>query len=353
MKKLHIFGLMTLAAAAFSSCEADKDPVLITPSSFELETPAYANQVVTLEDEESLDLKCVAPAYNLTVVPTYQVEVSLSSGFGAGRADSDVPSVVILNPSAQTATSIELSAKELNRAILDMRGITEEADYTDEGTRSVYLRVISSIGVAAATRVISSTVTLSQVQDYYPAPEVTFLWTPGDANGWNHGACLRIASTDGKVYEGFIYIKGGFKFTDTDGWDGTNYGSAGDGLLSTDGGAGNIDTPATGEGLYYATVNIAKLSYKLQYIESVNCPGGPNGWNAATAMSTTDYVHYTYENAGLGGSEFKFAFNGSWDMNLGGAADNLQFNGGNLMAPAGATKVTLDFTTYPYSATFE
>ena len=40
-------------------------------------------------------------------------------------------------------------------------------------------------------------------------------------------------------------------------------------------------------------------------------------------------------------------------MNLGGAVDNLEFNGGNLTAPGGATKVTLDFTTYPYSASFE
>ncbi|MDE6378515.1 MAG: hypothetical protein K2K72_07210, partial [Duncaniella sp.] len=103
----------------------------------------------------------------------------------------------------------------------------------------------------------------------------------------------------------------------------------------------------------YATVNIAKLSYKLQFIESVNIPGGFNGWNPETAMSTTDYTHYTYSNAELGGNEFKIAFNGSWSMNLGGAVDNLQFDGGNLMAPSGATKATLDFTTYPYSISFE
>ncbi len=343
---------MTLAAAALVSCEADKDPVLITPSSFELETPAYANQVVKLEDETSLTLQCVAPAYNLEVVPVYQVEASLSSSFGAGRAD-DIPAVVILNPSAQTPTSVEISAKELNQAILDMRGVTDESDYTNEGTRAVYLRVISSIGVAAATQVLSSTVTLAQVQDYYPAPEITFLWTPGDANGWNHGNCLRISSTDGKVYEGFVYLKGGFKFTSEDGWSAINYGNGGDGILSTDGGAGNIDTPDTGEGLYYATVNVAKLTYKLQYMASVNCPGDFNGWDVSTTMSTTDFVHYTYTNAGLGDSQFKFAFNANWSINLGGAADNLQYNAGNLVAPSGATKVTLDLTTYPYSATFE
>lgn len=343
---------MTLAAASLASCEADKDPVLVTPSSFELETPAYANQVVTLEDETSLTLECAAPDYNLSVVPTYQVEASLSSDFGASRA-ADVPSVVLLNPSTQTATEVELSAKELNQAILDMRGIVEEADYTDEGTRAVYLRIISSIGVSAATQVVSNTVTLDKVQDYYPAAEISFLWSPGDANEWNHGASLKLASTDGQEYTGFVYLKGSFKFTNTDGWDGTNYGSAGEGLLSTDGGAGNIDTPATGEGLYYATVNVTKLTYKLQYIASVNIPGGFNGWDPSTEMSTTDYTKYTYTNAALGGNEFKFAFNASWDMNLGGAVDNLEFNGGNLTAPGGATKVTLDFTTYPYSASFE
>ena len=349
MKKLHILGLMTLAAAAFTSCEADKDPVLITPSSFDLETPAYANSALILETADTLTIDCKAPGYNLSVVPSYQVEVSLNSGFGDSR--SDIPSVVALNPAAQTPTSVEITAKQLNQAILDMRGITEESQYTDEGTRAVYLRVISSIGIAAATRVVSNTVTLTEVQDYYPAPEISFLWTPGDANGWNHDSCLKLVSSDGKEYTGFVYLKGGFKFTDVAGWDGTNYGDGGEGKLSTSG--GNINTPDTGEGLYYATVNVAKLTYKFEYIQSVNCPGDPNGWDPSVVMSTTDYTHYTYTSDALGGSQFKFAFNGSWTLNLGGAVDNLQFNGGNLVAPSGVSTVTLDFTTYPYSATFE
>lgn len=354
MKKIHIFGLMTLAAVATTSCEAEKDPVLVTPSSFTLETPAYANQLITLEPGETLEFQCADPAYNLTVAPSYQVEVSLSSDFGESQdpdPDAD-PASVILTPTESHSTTVQISQSALAQAILDMRGIVDIDGYTDEGPRPVFVRIIAQISQAAATRVYSNSIVLAMVQDFFPAPEEKFLWTPGNSNGWNHANAQKLISTEKDIYEGFMYIDGEYKFTDTDGWDGTNYGiGAGAGTLSPTG--GNLPLPEQGAGLYYATVNTAKLTYKLTLIATVNIPGGFNDWNVNTTMSTTDHLHYTYSGSGIGGQEFKFAFNSGWDMNLGGAVDNLQFNGSNLVAPGGATKVTLDLSTYPYSATFE
>ena len=48
-----------------------------------------------------------------------------------------------------------------------------------------------------------------------------------------------------------------------------------------------------------------------------------------------------------------FAFNNSWDLNLGGAIDALEFGGGNMVGESGEVTVTLDLSKLPYTATFE
>lgn len=177
------------------------------------------------------------------------------------------------------------------------------------------------------------------------------LYTPGNSNGWSFDNCQQLTSYETGKYRGFVYINGIFKFTDAPNWDGTNYGDSGtDGELSTDGGAANLELPAEGEGLYFADVNTNDLTYTLTYISAVNMPGAYNGWDINSMMTSTDYLHWTMT-ADLQGGEFKFAFNNSWSLSYGGAADDLQYNGPNSQAPAGTYLVTLDLTSVPYTYT--
>lgn len=179
-----------------------------------------------------------------------------------------------------------------------------------------------------------------------------FLWMPGDANGWNHANASKIpGEVDGTKFQGFAVASGSFKFTDKAGWDGTNYG-AGDqaGVLSTDGGAGNLSVSANA--LYFATVDTEALTYSMTEITSLGLIGDFNGWGSQTVMTSTDNLVWTGDVTLAEGQGFKVRMNDNWDINLGGDLDNLTVGGANITAPgAGTFHVTLDLSKVPYTLT--
>ena len=357
--KLHIFGLMALAVAGLTSCEADKDPVLQEPTEFKVNTPPFVNQLYDLSPDGVMEITCSQPNYGLALAPTYTAEVSIFPDFGeslpapAPDDEDAIPYSVLITTNNPNSAVMEIPENAIAVAICEMRGITEEAQYTDEGPRPLYVRVIAQVADQLSTRIVSDPITFPKVQGYFASnvAALDVLYTPGNSNGWSHDNSQQLVSYEEGKYRGFVYINGIFKFTDAPNWDGTNYGNSGtDGVLSTDGGAGNLELPAEGEGLYFADVNTNDLTYTLTYISAVNIPGGFNGWNINSTMTSTDYLHWTVV-ADLQGGEFKFAFNNSWDLSYGGAADDLQYNGPNCKAPEGTYLVTLDLTSVPYTYT--
>ena len=80
--KLHIFGLMALAVAGLTSCEADKDPVLQEPTEFKVNTPPFVNQLYDLSPDGVMEITCSQPNYGLALAPTYTAEVSIYPDFG-------------------------------------------------------------------------------------------------------------------------------------------------------------------------------------------------------------------------------------------------------------------------------
>lgn len=359
--KLHIFGLMALAVAGLTSCEADKDPVLQEPTEFKVNTPPFVNQLYDLSPEGVMEITCSQPNYGLALAPTYTAEVSIYPDFGeslpapAPDDEDAIPYSVLIATNNPYSAVMEIPENAIAVAICEMRGITEEAPSTDEGPRPLYVRVIAQVADQLSTRIVSEPITFPQVQGYFASnvAALDVLYTPGNSNGWSHDNSQQLASYEEGKYRGFVYINGEFKFTSAPNWDGVNYGSTGvEGELSDDGGAGNLTLPAQGEGLYYAQVNTNDLTYTLTYISAVNIPGGFNGWDITSTMTSTDYLHWTIT-TDLNGEEFKFAFNNSWDLNLGGAIDALEFGGGNMVGESGEVTVTLDLSKLPYTATFE
>ena len=194
--------------------------------------------------------------------------------------------------------------------------------------------------------------------EVYPMYDVTpafdNLWTPGNSNGWNHANANMLFTNDYMVYNGYVYLDGGFKFSNAADWSHTNYGDAGEeGILSTNGGAGNLNAE---KGLYWASVNIPNLTYSLVKIETIGLIGGFNGWGESLAMTEqitgTMDVKYVGEVTLKAGEEFKFRANNGWDINLGGTFDALEPNGANLsVAEDGTYTVVLDLSVLPYKAT--
>ncbi len=190
---------------------------------------------------------------------------------------------------------------------------------------------------------------------YSFAPAFDNLWTPGDANGWNHGGSQMLFTTDYVNYFGFANLStGGFKFTSAADWGHINYGNAGEeGKLSTDGGAGNLSVAETG--LYWCDVNIAALTWKATKIETIGVIGSFNGWAESLALTSEDGIFWVGTITLNEGDEYKFRCNNDWAINLGGVDEyTLVPNGANLKAPAAGTyTITLDLSVVPYACYLE
>jgi len=186
---------------------------------------------------------------------------------------------------------------------------------------------------------------------------VDYLYTPGQANGWSQINSQLLPTTDYSNYIGFAVLDpAGFKFTDAPDWVHTSYGNGGaPGVLSKDGGAGNLTVDTAG--LYFCQVNITALTYTADLVSSWGIIGDatPGEWNTETPMTTTDNLVWTATLELKAGKELKFRANNAWDIALGGDAQNLTSAGGapNLKSPGDGTyEVTLNLSTLPYSASF-
>lgn len=357
--------MAAIATLGFSSCQADKDPVFTEATEFVLNTPPFADQLYQLTSNTVLELTCSQPNYGMALAPAYSIDVSLLENFGEGLpepAEGEAPyyaSVLVNNP--QSAV-IEMDEKNLAIAMCQLMDINED-NYLEKEIPVVplYIRATASINNQPSTTITSNTIVLKQVLTYYQPEAVSLdvIYNPGNSNGWNFEKCQQLLAYEENKYYGFIYVDGDFKFTAVPGWDDAagNWGLDGDnpevGKLVNNG--NNIpEPPETGKGLYFAEVNTKDLTYKLTYISSVGVVGDYNGWDLPTAGHMTpsdDYLKWTFEGSITDG--FKFVFNESWDINLGGTPNNLVlFNGENLTG-TGAATITLDLSTLPYTMTME
>lgn len=369
MNKLHIFGMMALAVVGLTSCEADDDPKLQEPTEFVLNTPPFANQLYQLSEDGILEVTCSQPNYGLTLATTYGVEISMLEDFGESLPAPDendenaIPYSVMITPPNPQSAVLQLTESSIAEAICAMRGIKTEEEYTEIPAHPLYIRAHAHINNQPATKITSNTVKLDQVKGYcaFKAKVYDVIYNPGNSNGWNFDNCQQLLAYQEGKYRGFLYLNGEFKFTSDPNWSGEgNWGAgAADGALEN-GSNTNLPLPETGEGLYYAEVdvNANAPTYSLTFVSSVGAVGDFNGWAAATPAEMTNadsFLVWTLETNFTGGG-FKFIFNGpttEWKYNLGGTFDELVFDGDNLPDEAGSHKVTLDLRKIPYTATFE
>lgn len=172
------------------------------------------------------------------------------------------------------------------------------------------------------------------------------LYTPGGANGWGFNDNMLLWTWDYSLYRGFVYVDSEFKLTAGPNWD-LNWGGK-DGALAVNGENFKVST----NGLYWVAANLTEMTYELTQITTVGMIGGFNDWGADEVMTTTDFKTYVGTLTTTGETQFKFRFNGDWAINLGGSADELTLDAGNLTIPeAGTYEVTLKLGSLPYSCT--
>jgi len=165
------------------------------------------------------------------------------------------------------------------------------------------------------------------------------LYVTGNHQSWDPATAptLYTANMD-MIYDGFVYLDGEYKFTSAPNWDNTNYGNGGDGKLSTDGGAGNLNAEA---GFYYLKANLNTLTYEQTKTEwGLIGDATPGGWDNSTPMTYNKESNtWTVETTLEEGKDFKFRANNSWDINLGGSLTKLTFGGDNIRIETSGTYV--------------
>ncbi len=374
----YLFVASILAAPLFASCEDDNDdnPTLKVPTTFVLNAPANADVVCDLLNSQYITLTTAQPDYGYTAPVTYTV---MMKAFGDSFTAFG---------NTYTSAKIQISAEELNTAILEQAGETDLS-----AAIPVTFKLSANItGYTGADMTIESNeVTFNKVLCYVPEVTVslpTDIYMVGDfpASQWGTFVPLNpVYGKDGQFY-GIAYIEQGknFRFSLDAGWKGnyigwsnsTREGSAGEALTD----ANNDDNMTfQSESGLYSILMVAKIvNGNIQYTltmqpASIYVIGAGNGgeWSMLDAYKFTDNHDGTATSAPLAGAgelrlgvdvgtdwwrtEFTIMNDGSlfyrnvdipnnWAENLG--ADY-------SFSCVADQKIILDFTTHPATGKME
>lgn len=188
-----------------------------------------------------------------------------------------------------------------------------------------------------------------------PAP--TLLHIIGGYQGWSHAAAHSTIKGEGGILTGYFYMPDnadaaqGFKFCTDLNWDGINYGMN-DGVISTDGGAGNITLEP---GLWHIKFDYYANTLTTTAITKVGLIGNGDAFGAwgtdveMTYNETTQTWNATIDNVPADNS-YKVRFNGEWALNLGGDVTNLTQDGSDLKTvKSGTVTYELNIFAHPYT----
>lgn len=250
----------------------------------------------------------------------------------------------------ELATTNECHYSTTNAALFTTFGISTK------GTYNISFKVEAQ---SAEGYFASEPATVKFVYD-----KIAYLYMLGAYQGWsNENPCSRLLQGEDGIFRGFLNAtESEFKICSQYGWDGTNYGMA-DGVISNDGGAGNISLE---KGLYYLEFdaeNLALVAIRATHIGLIGEAVG--GWDKDYAYMEYDAASNTWLGAAnvVEGKEYKVRFNEAWnvvvdgkeyDFSLGGDVMDLAFKGSNLKAEgSGIFNFRLSIFDYPYTISTE
>ena len=376
--------LLMCGMGLFAACADDNDsnPTIQQPTTFVLNEPGYASQLIALEFSDGISFTWSQPDYGFPAEVSYDIQASLSGNFtvSTDEANADESGATIPDY-AVVASGVNGGSGTVDPTYLD-RNLVQIAQWTQDNipdTQTVYIRLAAS--TPGATTIYSNVVTINAAPFYIAlkdaAPELWYLVGECIGDGsWGNSAdnigkaifpLMTLADeTYDKVtgkgviaYTGFFPGGKGFKLVQIPGkWD-DQWGAGDAGYVKNDGGSGNITVPSDG----YYTVKLDTKNDVLtiepyegapRAFTSMGMPGGYNGWdvnaNLMTAFDTYGGENHAWSatfEAGEDG-ELKFAANGGWDFNWGAASfpygQGTQ-NGANIPYAAGSYKVFLNDIT--------
>jgi hypothetical protein len=335
--------LLLCSVAMFSACSDDNDsnPTLAQPTTFKLNTPAYAAMPVHLETSAELPFTWSSPDYGFPVQADFQLEASINGSFTVSidEADADesgatIPDYVIF-PASFTGGNGTINAGKLATAINRL------GNWDDNVPENVTLTVRASAITKGAQTIYSNTVNVIVIPTSKAAPAFAeFIYEIGNESGWGKPHALRSPAQDG-IYKGFYYLDGEFKFKPNENdWNG-DWEYDGDGKIADNGGD---NMPGVDAGFYLITVDLNEMTYSTTPITNISIIGGFNDWAGDVEMTYNVDGGYWECTTGDVVGEYKFRANHDWGINWGGTEDNLIQDGANLNSDGGTHTYKLYIT---------
>lgn len=219
--------LLICAVCFFTACSDDNDenPVVKSPTTFHLNTPALAaNGVYDLTHSKSIELTCSQPDYGYPAVTRYTVEVATSADMSDARALSG----------SYTTAKIEVDAAELASTLTELYLAKGMSEHQFPLTAPVYIRVKAVQTTAdnkeiEGTAITSNTIELSKVYFAFSLPPVTVpekLYLVGSFNKWSWDNALEMIPVNGSpnIFWHLVYLDGegnsaGVKFNSDKVWN--------------------------------------------------------------------------------------------------------------------------------------
>ena len=219
--------LLICAVCFFTACSDDNDenPVVKSPTTFHLNTPALAaNGIYDLTHSKSIELTCSQPDYGYPAVTRYTVEVATSADMSDARALSG----------SYTTAKIEVDAAELTSTLTELYLAKGMSEHQFPLTAPVYIRVKAVQTTAdnkeiEGTAITSNTIELSKVYFAFSLPPVTVpekLYLVGSFNKWSWDNALEMIPVNGSpnIFWHLVYLDGegnsaGVKFNSDKVWN--------------------------------------------------------------------------------------------------------------------------------------
>ena len=201
-----------------ASCETDTDsnPTLQQPTTFVLNTPAYAeNNVYDLANAETVNLTTTQPDYGFPIVTNYQVQVSLDQAF-TGVTTVEVPEGISYETLADSYTqaNMDVDATQLNNAIVSLYQKANDGADPSGKEIAAYIRLVAHINGTDLGWCCSNVITLPKVVVSYIAvmPADVYVAGPSIRGGGEPKELGAVYGNTGEWY-GMVYMAAGSTLT--------------------------------------------------------------------------------------------------------------------------------------------
>lgn len=272
--------------------------------------------------------------------------------FGYQAASTNTLQLDVKGSNFSAAKEVSLGAKTTSKTYtgIDFNAILLSMNLPFDNSTDIEVRIKSVISPSVAPTY--SNVLALNVKPY---PLISYVYVPGDHQGWSPTTADSLTSATGNgVYKGIIYFPARtgasfkFKITPAKSWT-VAYGDAGGGKVSTSGG----DIQGPGAGSYMLTLDLNTLTLEFEK-NSWGIIGNstPGGWDNDTDLIYNNTTHVWSGTLALVPGVYKFRYNDAWGTNLGGKDGVLTPGGADIaLATAGTYKVVLDVEAKTYTIT--